>query len=118
MLMFAERMWKLASQGMSRPCQAEAQKRTPHRLTRALLVRQELAAANAQLRDQGAAAAAANANLEFLRERCARLEAELAAAHAAPELHHHIPGVKRLWDFHVIMSETSAIPRHSYCLVT
>ena len=118
MLMLAERMWELASQGMSSPCQAEAYRRTPHCLTRALLVRQELAAANAQLRDQGAAAAAANANLEFLRERCARLEAELAAAQAAPELHHHIPGVKSFWGIHVILSETSAIPCHSCCLVT
>ena len=48
---------------------------------------QELAAANAQLRDQAAAAAAANANLEILQERCARLEGELAAAQAAAEPH-------------------------------
>ena len=103
---------------MSSPCQAEAYRRTPHCLTRALIARQEVATANAQLRDQGAAAAAANANLEFLRERCARLEAELAAAQAAPELHHHIPGVKSFWGPHVILSETSAIPCHSCCLVT
>ena len=51
------------------------------------MVLQELAAANAQLRDQAAAAAAANANLDFLRERCARLEGELAAAQADAEPH-------------------------------
>jgi len=48
---------------------------------------QELAAANAQLRDQAAAAAAADANLEILQERCAGLERELAAAQAAAEPH-------------------------------
>ena len=56
----------------------------------AVVLCKDLAAANALLRDQGAAAAAANANLEFLRERCARLEAQLAAAEAAaePQQHH------------------------------
>ena len=54
--------------------------------------RQEVASAHVQLRDQGAAAAAANANLEVLRQRCARLEMELAEA-AAPQLQDHNMGV-------------------------
>jgi len=41
------------------------------------MVLQELAAVNAQLRDQAATAAAANANLESLQERYARLEGDL-----------------------------------------
>lgn len=43
----------------------------------------ELVAAREQLHEQGAAAAAAAANVDMLRQRCARLEAELAQAHAA-----------------------------------
>ena len=57
------------------------------------LLCKELAGANTQLRDQAAAAAAANANLDFLRERCARLEAQLAEAQAAEEPHQHHPGM-------------------------
>ncbi len=48
-------------------------------------VQEQLTAARAQLSEQAAAATAAAANLELLRERCARLEADLADAHAAAE---------------------------------
>jgi len=51
------------------------------------MVLQELAAVNALSKDQAATAAAANANLESLRERCARLEGELATAQADAESH-------------------------------
>ena len=48
-------------------------------------VQEQLTAARAQLSEQAAATTAAAANLELLRERCARLEADLADAHAAAE---------------------------------
>ena len=44
---------------------------------------EELAAAREQLHEQAAAAAAAAANVDMLRQRCARLDAELAQLHAA-----------------------------------
>ncbi len=44
---------------------------------------EELVASREQLHEQVAAAAAAAANVDMLRQRCARLEAELAQAHAA-----------------------------------
>jgi len=57
------------------------------------MVLQELAAVNAQSRDQAATAAAANANLEPLRERCSRLEGESATAQADAESHQTQQGV-------------------------
>jgi len=45
-------------------------------------VTEQLTTVRAQLREQITAATAAAANLDVMRERCARLEAELAEAHA------------------------------------
>lgn len=54
-----------------------------HGLRTDVQAQEELAYAREQLHEQAAAAAAAAANVDMLRQRCARLDAELAQLHAA-----------------------------------
>ena len=63
-------------------CLPRSRLKSPNEFFVMVQAQEQLRAARAQLREHAAAATAAAANLDLLRERCARLEEELAHAHA------------------------------------
>jgi hypothetical protein len=63
-------------------CLPRSRLKSPNEFFVMVQAQEQLTAARAQLREHAAAATAAAANLDLLRERCARLEEELAHAHA------------------------------------